>query len=164
EQLYPGRLPEQVERLAHHAVRGEVWDKAVDYSEQAGHRAAARWAHPEAVAYFDRALQAQKGLAASHQMHEQAIDLHLAAATPLLAVGERDRTRVHLRGAEPLAVGIDDRPRLAQVVCAVARWYWSAGEPLRAIDAAQRALALGDSIDDFGLAVRTNHYLGHANY
>src|SRR5262249_52821967 len=164
EQLYPGGLPEQVERLAHHAVRGEVWDKAVDYSEQAGHRAAARWAHPEAVAYFDRALQAQKGLAASHQMHEQAIDLHLAAGTSLLALGEHDRIRDHLRDAEALAVAIDDRHRLAQVACELARWYWSAGEPLRAIDSAQRALALGDSLDDFGLAVRTNHYLGHANY
>src|SRR4029453_5105763 len=27
----PGRVAEQVERLAHHAVRGEVWDKAVAY-------------------------------------------------------------------------------------------------------------------------------------
>ena len=29
--LYPDRLAEQVERLAHHAVRGEVWEKAVAY-------------------------------------------------------------------------------------------------------------------------------------
>ena len=28
ETLYPERLAEQVERLAHHALRGEVWDKA----------------------------------------------------------------------------------------------------------------------------------------
>src|SRR5262249_26723205 len=30
------RLTEQVERLAHHAVRGEVWDKALAYCRQAG--------------------------------------------------------------------------------------------------------------------------------
>jgi len=29
EQLYADRLPEHFERLAHHAVRGEVWAKAV---------------------------------------------------------------------------------------------------------------------------------------
>jgi len=29
EELYADRLAEQVERLAHHALRGEVWDKAV---------------------------------------------------------------------------------------------------------------------------------------
>ena len=32
------RLTEQVERLAHHAVRGEIWDKAVTYLSQAGAR------------------------------------------------------------------------------------------------------------------------------
>jgi class 3 adenylate cyclase len=36
EGLHPDRLVEQVERLAHHAPRGEVWDKAVTYSRQAG--------------------------------------------------------------------------------------------------------------------------------
>ena len=29
ERLAPERLAEQVDRLAHHAFRGEVWDKAV---------------------------------------------------------------------------------------------------------------------------------------
>ena len=34
EELYVDRLAEQVDRLAHHAVRGEVWDKAVTYCRQ----------------------------------------------------------------------------------------------------------------------------------
>src|SRR5262245_63269940 len=36
ETLAPGLMTEQVERLAHHALRGEVWDKAVTYCQQAG--------------------------------------------------------------------------------------------------------------------------------
>ena len=36
----PDRLAEQIERLAHHALRGEVWEKA-DYLRQAGQKAAA---------------------------------------------------------------------------------------------------------------------------
>ena len=39
EALAPERMAEQVERLAHHALRGEVWDKAVTYCQQAGVRA-----------------------------------------------------------------------------------------------------------------------------
>ena len=35
ERLYADRLAEQIERLAHHALRGEVWDKALIYSRQA---------------------------------------------------------------------------------------------------------------------------------
>jgi len=49
---------EQVDRLAHHAVRGEVWDKALTYCRQAGARAAARSAYREAVGCFEQALAA----------------------------------------------------------------------------------------------------------
>ena len=50
ETLYPDRLAEHVERLAHHAFRGEVWEKAVTYLRQAGAKAFARSANREAVA------------------------------------------------------------------------------------------------------------------
>src|SRR5262249_24392610 len=36
ERLQPDRLTEQVERLGHHAFRGDVWEKAVRYLRQAG--------------------------------------------------------------------------------------------------------------------------------
>src|SRR5262245_58324721 len=58
EALAPERGAEQVERLAHHALRGEVWNKAVPYCQQAGARAYDRAAFREAVAAFDQALQA----------------------------------------------------------------------------------------------------------
>src|SRR5687767_15242029 len=45
EHLYPDRLTEHVERLAHHAVRAEAWGKAVSYLRQAGARAFARSAN-----------------------------------------------------------------------------------------------------------------------
>jgi len=58
EALYADRLAEQVERLAHHALWGEVWDKAVLYYWQAGEKSLARSAHCEAVVYLEEALSA----------------------------------------------------------------------------------------------------------
>ena len=58
EALAGDRLAEQGERLAYHALRGEVWDKAVTYCQQAGARAFDHAAFREALAYFDQALQA----------------------------------------------------------------------------------------------------------
>ena len=58
ETLYSDRLIEQVERLAHHAARGEVWDKALTYLRQAGAKADARSAIREAASYFEQALTA----------------------------------------------------------------------------------------------------------
>jgi predicted ATPase len=50
EGLAGERVTEQVDRLAHHALRGEVWDKAVPYCQQAGAKAYDRAAFREAVA------------------------------------------------------------------------------------------------------------------
>ena len=62
EKLYADRLGEQVERLAHHAVRGELQEKAVHYLRQAGAKAAARSALLDARTWFEQALDILKSL------------------------------------------------------------------------------------------------------
>jgi class 3 adenylate cyclase len=62
ERFYPDRLTEHVERLAHHAVRGELWEKAVTHLHQAGAKALARSANREAVSCFQQALTALEHL------------------------------------------------------------------------------------------------------
>src|SRR5207302_685149 len=58
ERLYADRIEEHVERLADHAVRGEVWGNAVRYLRGAGAKAQRHSALREAVAYFEQALRA----------------------------------------------------------------------------------------------------------
>src|SRR5262245_39007772 len=58
ETLAGDRRDEQVERLAQHAVRGQVWDKALAYCRQAGAKAHARSAYREAVECWEQALKA----------------------------------------------------------------------------------------------------------
>ena len=58
ERLYADRLNEHVERLAHHALRGQLWDKAVRYSRQAGNRALDRSGPPGGARHFEQARAA----------------------------------------------------------------------------------------------------------
>jgi len=58
EELTPDRLEAQVERLAYHAFRGEVWAKVVVYCQQAGAKAAERCALRDAAVAFEQALVA----------------------------------------------------------------------------------------------------------
>ena len=84
EALAGDQLAEQVERLAHHALRGEVWDKALAYCRQAGEKALARSAYREAVGCFEQALSALPHLPETRDTREQAIDLRLALRSALL--------------------------------------------------------------------------------
>ena len=56
EALAGVRRNDQVERLAQHALRGEVWEKALAYGRQAGDKAQTRSAYREAVVSYEQAL------------------------------------------------------------------------------------------------------------
>ena len=115
EALAGDRVAEQVERLAHHALRGEVWDKALAYCRQAGEKAMARSAHREAVGYFEQALSALPHLPEQRDTREQAIDLRLALRSALRRLATMERILAYLREAEALAEALDDPHRLGQV-------------------------------------------------
>jgi class 3 adenylate cyclase len=91
EALAGDRVAEQVDRLAHHALRSEVWDKALVYCRQAGEKAMARSAYREAVEYFEQALSALRHLPETRDTREQAIDLRLALRTALRPSGDPGR-------------------------------------------------------------------------
>ena len=71
EELTGERRSEQVERLAYHALRGEVWDKALTYFQQAGDKAAARSAHIEAISHLTTALELLKRLPDPHHIPQE---------------------------------------------------------------------------------------------
>ena len=104
EALAGERLAEQVERLAHHALRGEVWDKALTYFRQAGEKAMGQSAYREAIGYFEQALSALPHLPEQRHTREQAIDLRLAlrsALQPSGALGRILEVLVLPRGRHP---------------------------------------------------------------
>jgi class 3 adenylate cyclase/tetratricopeptide (TPR) repeat protein len=164
EGLYADRLAEHVERLAHHALRGEVWDKAAHYLRQAGKKAALRSANREAVGYFEQALDALRQLPESGATIEQAIDLRFDLRLSLFALGKLGRTLEYLEEAEALATRLGDRRRLGQVCCYMSNYFRLTGEHQRAVEAGERALTLAESLGDFHLRTLATYYVGLAWY
>ena len=79
EQRYAERLTEQVEQLAHHALRGEVWEKVLFYCRQAGTKALAR----RPIGRRWRTLSRRWGpsrISPTVVRGEQAIDVRLTSA------------------------------------------------------------------------------------
>ncbi len=162
ERLYPERLDEHAERLAYHAPRGEVWDKALLYLRQAGAKSAERSAHPEAVGYFERALDALEHLPESRDRLEQAVDVRCDLRNSLFALGDHRRILERLREAETIAGSLEDQRRAGWVACYMAHCLRMMGEHHQAIDSGRRALADATALGDFALQVETDCYLGQA--
>jgi class 3 adenylate cyclase/tetratricopeptide (TPR) repeat protein len=160
ERLYTDRLSEQAERLAQHAVRGEVWDKAVVYCRQAGTRVFARSAFREAVACFEQALAALQHLPERRDTVEQAIDVRFDLRNALQQLGDRGPILEHLRQAETLAQALGDQHRLGRVLSYMTRHFWDIAGYDRAIVAGERALAIAAALGDVGLQAVTQCFLG----
>ncbi|HSF34055.1 MAG TPA: AAA family ATPase [Candidatus Tectomicrobia bacterium] len=162
ETLSGDRAVEQVERLAHHALRGEQWEKSLAYCRQAGEKAMARSAYREAVGYFEQALGVLQHLPEQRDMREQAIDLRLALRTALMPSGNFGRVLTALREAESLAEALDDPRRLAQASFFLSRHFYFMGASDQAIAAGQRALALTTVGGEVVLQALANQSLGVA--
>jgi class 3 adenylate cyclase/tetratricopeptide (TPR) repeat protein len=162
EALAPDQVTAPVERLAHHALRGEVWDKAVTYCQQAGARADARAALREAVASFDQALQALAHLPEPRDTRALAIDLRLALASALSQLGEYGRGLTLLVEAEVRARALDDRARLGRVLAGMAFGLRATGDADGAVSAGQQALALAAALGDSALQRQASYQLGLA--
>jgi tetratricopeptide (TPR) repeat protein len=156
------QVPDQVERLAHHALRGEVWDMALAYCRQAGEKTLARSAYHEAVGYFEQALSALPHLPEQRATREQAIDLRLALRNALVPSGDLGRMLALLREAEALAEALDDPGRLGQVSVSLSVHFCFRGAYDQAIAAAQHALVLATASGEVALQAHANYFLGTA--
>jgi class 3 adenylate cyclase/tetratricopeptide (TPR) repeat protein len=162
ESLYADRLTEQIERLAHHAFRGEVWAKAVGYLRQAGAKAFARSANREAVAYLEQALAALAHLPESRATLGLAIDLRFEIRSSLFPLGELEAMLTTLRDAERLARALDDQRRLAWVSVYMSQYSWVKGHLTEARTFGERAGAIAATLGDSGLQAVANYYAGAA--
>jgi class 3 adenylate cyclase/tetratricopeptide (TPR) repeat protein len=162
ETLYRDRLTDQVERLAYHALRGELWDKAVAYCRQAGDKALARSASREAVTCFEQALVALEHLPEGRERHEQAIEVRFGLRNALTFLRESGRVLTYLQEAEVLAQALGDQHRLGWATAYMANLFWGTGDSQRAVQVGQRALALAGTLGDAALQVVTHLFLGRA--
>jgi DNA-binding NtrC family response regulator/tetratricopeptide (TPR) repeat protein len=165
ERLYPDRQTEQLDRLADHAFRGDLWEKAVTYLRQAGGKAYARWANREAVAYFEQTLTALGHLPETRETMEMAIDVRLHLRNALQPLAEFARIAGYLREAEALARTLDDQRRLGLVWAFMSGHHLGTGGHAAEVRRfARRVEAIGETLGDVPLQVVAQYYLALGCY
>src|SRR5262245_56721413 len=155
---------DHLEKLAHPAFQGEIWDKALGCSKEAASKAMSRSAYRGAVIYFDQALASLDHLPKSRQVSEQTIDLRLDLRNALFPLEELDRLRENLRAAESLSEALGDQRRLGRISSYMVHYYTLMGDREKATESGRRGLALAQTLADFALQIQLNYYLGRAYY
>jgi class 3 adenylate cyclase/tetratricopeptide (TPR) repeat protein len=163
ERLHADRLGEHIERLAHHAVQGELREKAGEYLRQAGQKAAARSALLDARVWFEQALIVLEGLPDTKAKLEPSFEIRYELRHMLFQLGEVRQGLEHLREAEALAERLNDDHRRGRVCAALIHLHSILGELDEALAAGNRALEFAARLGDLRLRIQTNTYLAQVH-
>jgi class 3 adenylate cyclase/tetratricopeptide (TPR) repeat protein len=166
ERFYSDRLTEHVEGLAHHAVRGAMWERAVRYLRQAAEKAVVRSANREAVALFEQALAALQQLPESRETLGETLDIRIALGPCLGAVhGEGSLEKeASYDAARKLCLRLDDRPRLFPALWGLLHVNVNRGLYREARDLGEGLLGLARELGDPVLLLEAHHSLWIALY
>jgi predicted ATPase len=159
EKLYSDRLTEQVERLARHATRGELWEKAVDYLHQAGKKAAIRSATQEAITYFEQALDVIKHLPEGKQTIEKAINIRVDLGPTLISTKGFGATETedNYTRARVLCDRLGETPQLFPVLWGLARMHDVRGELMKGRYLSEQLLIIAEHAQEPALLLEAHH-------
>jgi len=164
ETIYAERLPEHVDRLAHHALRAEQWDKALVFCRQAGARAMARFALRDASTHLAHALAATGHLPETREASEQAVDVRLELRNAIMPLGQVERATELMREAELLAERLGDKARAGMVSLFLSIGFWMMGNSDQAQESNERALDIGESTENGVLRVLARGQRGRIHH
>jgi class 3 adenylate cyclase/tetratricopeptide (TPR) repeat protein len=159
ESLYAERLTEQAERLAHHAVRAGLNEKAVRYLRIAGVRALESSAYREAIEFLKHGQKLLDALPDDASTADEALGIRMALGPALMAVSGHAVTDVEANYLQALQLvdRLGDEPRRFPAVWGL--WYVSnaRGETSRAFRLAQQAFGLAERGAEAALLIEGHH-------
>jgi class 3 adenylate cyclase/tetratricopeptide (TPR) repeat protein len=164
EALHLERLDEQIEKLAMHAARGDLREKALHYLRQAGLKSAARSAAQDARAWFEQALDVLPRLPESRSTLEQAFDIRLEMRQVLVQLGEFRTSLQMMREALGLAERLNDDHRLARVYTFMMGDHTMLGQLDEARVIGIRAASMANALGDLRLRILTTTYLARVHF
>jgi class 3 adenylate cyclase/tetratricopeptide (TPR) repeat protein len=160
ERRHADRLADQVDRLAHHATRAELWNKAFDYLRMAGGNAYTRGALEEAIGRYEAALATIARLPTGADTARRSIDVRLDLHAPLMTVGRTHRIVELYPEAERLAHELDDAGRLGQVLQRMSQLAWLEGRYRTGAEHARQALTVAERSKDAVTNLHAHYFLG----
>jgi class 3 adenylate cyclase/tetratricopeptide (TPR) repeat protein len=164
ETLAAGRLDEHVERLADHAEKGAIWDKALEYLQRSGVKAYSLYANADAARFFERALTVLKKLPETPDNLRQAVDLRFELRNALMPLGETGLILRSLDELDPILARLGDKLRSARYAAFRCNHHFLIGQQRRAIEFGETAVHLAHEHGDQVLLGESLYRLAESHY
>jgi DNA-binding response OmpR family regulator/DNA-binding SARP family transcriptional activator len=159
EDLHRGRLEEQLGRLAHHALAGELCAEAVRYLLLAAQRAIERSAHAQAVELLHRGLKVLRSLPDTADRQRTELGYHKALGVALMALrgwGAQEVSDTYIRARE-LCEALRDERELFVALRGQGQFHMIRGDLPIARALGERCTELAACSHDHGAVLEAHH-------
>jgi predicted ATPase/class 3 adenylate cyclase len=161
EALFPERLPEHYNELAHHYSRSGNAAKAVDYLQRAGQQAVERSAYAEAISHLTTALDLLTSLPESRERSQQELVVQMTLGMALRATKGRAAPEVEqlYTRARELCEQVGEPWQLFRVLWGVWLIHNVRGESQMMQALGEQLLSLAQHLEDPDLLLEAHHAL-----
>lgn len=159
EQHYRGRRDEQIERLALHAVAGDLTNEAVSYLYRAALKAIRRSAHGQAMRHLQQALSLLESLPQTAENLHRELDCQKAMGITMMAArgwGAQEVCDAFTRARE-ICETIGDERELFTALRGQGQYHMIRGELQTARALGERCITLAAESPDDGVQIETHH-------
>jgi predicted ATPase len=148
EEMYPNRVEEFYEILAHHFSRANNSEKASYYLTMAGKKAKEIFATEEALGFFDESLRYLDEMPKTKTNYERKIDILFDMENIYDTIGKREKQKKVLEAIVDLSKSINDERRLSDGYIRQAEFLSVVGEYREAKAIGKSALILKRKVGD----------------
>jgi class 3 adenylate cyclase len=153
EDLYPDRLEEFCEALAHHYSMSENWEKAFQYLKLSGQKAARNYSQWEAFNAYKGSLNALEKLPPTEENKRAGIEVRLLMDVPMLTLGYPPGSIEIIQEGERLSRELGDAKSLANFQTILSCCYSTKGRSLEGLRIAEALFKRAEETQDFDLMV-----------
>lgn len=151
---------DHLEKLAHHAFHGELWNTAIVYLKEAGAKAVTRSSFRNAVVCYEQALEALRHLPNTQDNLRYAVDLRIDIRNSLFILGDFQHGLKFLEEAKAAADALNDQGRLGTLFNLITAHWNLAGDAERAIASGNEALIHTKALEYRDLNIVAHYFLG----
>jgi class 3 adenylate cyclase/tetratricopeptide (TPR) repeat protein len=160
EELYPNRLEEFYEMLAHHYSRAENSEKAYHYLKLSGDKATRNYAKWEALGYYREAIALLNKEPRTMANKRKGIEIRLLMSTPMRYLALPDGSIETFEEGERLSRDLGDKKSLAQFLSLISFYYTAKGDSRRGLQYAEDCFREAERAQDVELMAAIGFQLG----
>jgi class 3 adenylate cyclase/tetratricopeptide (TPR) repeat protein len=154
EELYPDRLEEFYEMLAHHYSRAENLEKAYQYLRLSGEKAVRGYSNWEAIHFFKEAIALTERLPESNENKRKGMEIRYLMKNAVRPLGYPDDSLEILQEGERLAKELGDDRSLAAFYAAMGLCSTVRGDPVQGAEYQEKCIEAAEKVEDVELTTQ----------